>query len=107
VRTGDQEGSEPQTEKVAGVWRNKCIMRSFIICTAHQIKKDEMNGSCSTHWKVNAYKVLVRQYKGKRPLGRSTRKPLWEVIKFVHNVCRCSKISFGCYPLSLLKPLKL
>jgi hypothetical protein len=39
------------------------------------IKKDEMDGTCSTHARdVNSHKILVGKPEEKRPLGRNGRK---------------------------------
>jgi hypothetical protein len=35
-----------------------------------QIKEDEMDGACNTHEMPNAYKDLIGNPEGKRPLGR-------------------------------------
>jgi hypothetical protein len=41
----------------------------------YRIKKDEMGGACSTNGeKRNAYRILVGQPEGKRPLGRPRRR---------------------------------
>jgi hypothetical protein len=51
--------------------------RHFLETTLINFKKDEMGGPCSTNGdKRNAYRVLVRKSKGKRPLGRPRRR--WE-----------------------------
>jgi hypothetical protein len=40
-----------------------------------QVAEDEMGGSCSTNGeKRNAFKLLVGEQEGKRPLGRSRRR---------------------------------
>ena len=55
------------------------IMRSLIICTAHQIlfrwsKREERDGR--GRGRKGAYRVLVGKPRGKRPLGRPKRR--WE-----------------------------
>jgi hypothetical protein len=46
----------------------------------YQIKEDEMNMACSTHRIYeNAYRILVRESEGKRPLRRPRRR--WDNIK--------------------------
>jgi hypothetical protein len=43
----------------------------------YQIKEDEMGEECGTHGKNrNAYRVLVGEREGKRPLGRPRHR--WE-----------------------------
>jgi hypothetical protein len=57
-------------------WREvgeNCIMRNFITCTLHQMlfKEDEMGRACSTNGeKRNAWRILVGEPEGERPLGR-------------------------------------
>jgi hypothetical protein len=57
------------------------IMRSSMICTAHQIfsgdkiEKNEMGGACNTYGEQRGvYRVLVGKREGKRPHGRTRRK---------------------------------
>jgi hypothetical protein len=46
-------------------------MRSYITCTLDQVKEDERGRACSTNGeKRNAYRILVGNPEGKRPLGR-------------------------------------
>jgi hypothetical protein len=41
----------------------------------NQVEEDEMGVSCSTNGeKRNAYRLLVRNPEGKRPLGRTRRR---------------------------------
>jgi hypothetical protein len=58
-------------------------MRSFITCTVrqvYQVKEGEMDRACSTNGgKRNAYRILVGNPEGKRPLGRHRRR--WEDIR--------------------------
>jgi hypothetical protein len=50
-------------------------MRSFITCNFLQVKEDEMGWVCSTTGeKKNAYRILVGNPEGKRPLGRPRRR---------------------------------
>jgi hypothetical protein len=59
-----------------------CIMKSFIICSIHQIllgrsNESEIGGTRSVHeGDINAYEILVGKLEGKRPLGRHRRR--WE-----------------------------
>jgi hypothetical protein len=46
---------------------------SFKYYLGHKIKKNEMEGTCSTYGMRNAYNTLVSKAKGKRPLGRPRR----------------------------------
>ena len=57
------------------------IMWSLIICTRHQIEKNEMDRACRTYGeRRNSYRLLVGKPEGKRPLGRSRRN--WkEIVK--------------------------
>jgi hypothetical protein len=50
-------------------------MFSIISQVIYQVKEDEMGRACSTNGeKRNAYRILVGQPEGKRPLGRPKRR---------------------------------
>jgi hypothetical protein len=55
-----------------------------------------MCGACSTHWREEKYKMLVKKPEGKRPLGRLVRRCEddirldlkeigWEDVDWIHN----------------------
>ena len=52
----------------------KCILRSFIICTAHVIKWKRFVGRVACMEKRNAYTNLRRKPKGKSLLGTSNSR---------------------------------
>jgi DNA-binding transcriptional regulator of glucitol operon len=54
-----------------------CIIKSFVICTLHQILFGRMRWeehAASIGEMRNEYKIFVGKPKGKRPLGTPTRR---------------------------------
>jgi hypothetical protein len=48
-----------------------------VLINTHHIKENEMGGACGTYGENrNAFRVVVRNPEGKRPLGRPSRE--WE-----------------------------
>jgi len=59
---------EPKREGVTGIRRklhNEELDNS---------SKFEIDGACNTHWKINAYLVLIGKAEGKKLLGRTSRR---------------------------------
>jgi hypothetical protein len=57
-------------------------MKSSVICTIHEIKKDEIRGAYSTHGEMrNVYKTIVGKPEGKRPL-RKPRLRFYSILRY-------------------------
>jgi hypothetical protein len=51
------------------------MLKISLTCSLYRVKEDEMGSACSTNGeKRNAYRILMGNPEGKRPLGRPRRR---------------------------------